>query len=152
MGVNRSPSRMDAWMSDDDGQTSPPSLPRDLQLRVCMAMDMDARIRCGLVFRLRVPDAVASRISAALKAPTERVRHDGHPTASVMVCLGSHSVLPGGALLPRYVIERFTKLGKQGRNPCVDDLVLCIGGEHGEIFIFDEAEGRWRGSWESQAH
>jgi hypothetical protein len=98
--------RFCAWMSDDDGQASPLSLPRDLKLRVCMAMDMDARICCGLVFRLRVPDAVASRISAALKAPTERVRHDGHPTTSAMVCLGSHSFLPGfqgfsGAPLPR---------------------------------------------------
>ena len=42
-------------------------LPRDVQLCIVSWLDMDARIRCGIVFKLRVPDCVTARISAALK-------------------------------------------------------------------------------------
>ena len=58
--------------------------------------------------------------------------------------LGLALVPPGLSRLQRRAAPSYvTKLGKQGRDPCVDDLVICIGEDHGEIFIFDEAEGRW---------
>lgn len=41
-------------------------LPRDLQLRVISRMDMDARIRTGIVFPLRVPPRVTRRLNMVL--------------------------------------------------------------------------------------
>ena len=49
-------------------------LPRDVQLCIVSWLDIDARIRCGIVFKLRVPDCVAARISAALKMPFSIVK------------------------------------------------------------------------------
>ena len=60
-----------------DATTS--ELPRDLQLRVLSAAfsDVDTRIQWGAIGRLRIPPAVAERISSVLKVPhTHFVRDD----------------------------------------------------------------------------
>jgi len=39
------------------------TLPRDVWIAVVAKMDMDTRIKCGIVFKLRVPEKVATLIA-----------------------------------------------------------------------------------------
>lgn len=46
------------------------SLPRDLQLEIIRRFDMDTRIKCGIIGRLRLPTAFLESKLAKLKPPT----------------------------------------------------------------------------------
>jgi hypothetical protein len=61
-------------------------LPRDVWLTIVSKMDMDARIKCGLVFKLRVPQEVKTEISRVCQGPetcqlksTVYLPHNGMP-------------------------------------------------------------------------
>lgn len=45
------------------------TLPRDIQLDIIKRLDMDTRIKAGLVFKLRVPQAVKDRLMAICTPP-----------------------------------------------------------------------------------
>ena len=91
------------------------SLPRDLQILVLGKLDMDARIRCGLVFKLRVPDDVASRINASLRVPEEAKWNMEGEIVSV-IAIGPRLVplsnAPTSCVVCRYIICRYTPPAK----------------------------------------
>lgn len=67
------------------------TLNRDVQLAIFSKMDMDARIKCGIVFKLRIPLNIKEHIEKAVCKPPESLvnlntgrhitrRHLGHYT------------------------------------------------------------------------
>ena len=107
-------------------------LPRDLWLRIYSAMDMDARIKAGLVFKLRVPDSVASRLAATLKRPVETESALRHVTTIHLPDLS--------ATAPRYMIQRTSP-------PCPGgDFVLNVGTNLTELYKLDVAANAWKWS------
>ncbi len=59
-------------------------LPRDLQLNVIKKMDIDTRVKLGIVFKLKVPEKVKEKLANVLNQPS----NDG---VFVTKCLGSSS-------------------------------------------------------------
>lgn len=102
-------------------------LPRDLWLRIYSAMDMDTRIKAGLVFKLRVPDGVASRLAATLKRPVETESALRHVTTI-------HLPDPSAA---RYMIRRTVPTLPGG------DIVLNTGTHLKELFKLNVADNAW---------
>jgi hypothetical protein len=47
------------------------TLPRDLQLQVIKHFDMDTRIKCGMIGRLRVPHKIKELIQAKTQQPSK---------------------------------------------------------------------------------
>ena len=68
------------------------SLPRDLQLQVVRHFDMDTRIRCGIIGRIRVPERVKDLLHAILQPRT--IRFDGYHTTMYRVDLGKITIAP----------------------------------------------------------
>ena len=94
-------------------------------------MDMDARIRSGLVFKLRVPDGVRSRLAAILQRPVECAFFlDGHRATTM--CLPR----TGAA---RYIIRRF-----DGRR--IDDIVICCTGASMYMGLYRLVKNAWSGN------
>ena len=50
-------------------------LSRDVWLTIVSKMDMDARIKCGLVFKLLVPQEVKTEISRVCQGPETTQKH-----------------------------------------------------------------------------
>ena len=100
-------------------------LPRDVQLQIYKAMDMDARIRAGLVFKLRVPDDVRSRLMGILK----------HPITSYFPLPYSTTMVLDDGPDVHYIIRRFT-----GN---IDDIVICTSVLRYEMHRFDRAKLTW---------
>ena len=46
--------------------TSFTDLPRDIQIAICKHFNMDTRIKCGIVHRLKVPKAISSQLDKVL--------------------------------------------------------------------------------------
>lgn len=51
------------------------SLPRDLQLRIVSKFDMDARIKCGIIGKLRVPNSLVATLNKVFQKISHK--HDG---------------------------------------------------------------------------
>ncbi len=125
---------------DDASSPSFDDLPRDLHLRICMAMDMDARIRSRLVFKLRVPDSVTARLAAALKRPD---------CVSLGIGIAATLCLPGPDA-PMYIIRRFicrSTCEVVRASTCAQDLVIWKSTDAAhrpcKMYKFDDAKNAW---------
>ena len=76
----------------------PVDLPRDVWLAVVGKMDMDARIKCGIVFKLRVPEGVGSRIADAVCGRPDKAKFPDR------LSLGPYLVW-NSIRMPRYIIQ-----------------------------------------------
>lgn len=85
-------------------------LPRDLHLRVAKNMDMDTRIKAGIVTRLRVPAPLKAKLSAVLGRIVHgrtKYRYGSCESSSTEVGLGSRNRFPWAPnfMSPIYVLR-----------------------------------------------
>ena len=84
-------------------------LPRDLHLRIIKYLDIDTRIKMGLIGRLRIPQSVENKLSATFdKISHGRTKYyvDGLESSSTEVLLGSRNrfVWAPNCMDPIYVV------------------------------------------------
>lgn len=87
-------------------------LPRDIQLEIIKRMDMDTRIKAGLVFKLRVPQAVKDRLSAICTPPVPANSLFNNSLLFYGRVLGSRQVYgyyPGIYFIRYYPPERYER-------------------------------------------
>ena len=79
------------------------TLPRDICLAIVSKMDMDTRIKCGIIFKLVVPEEVKSPIVDAI---SNRPYHFGKKYFDLdRLCLGYRNNNEN-IRMPRYVFEQ----------------------------------------------
>ena len=79
------------------------SLPRDVWLAVVGKLDMDTRIKCGIIFKLGVPEGVRSRIADAVCNRPEHLQHLDRLSLGPRLVWNNND----NVRMPRYVIQLF---------------------------------------------
>ena len=100
-------------------------------------MDMDTRIKCGIIFKLKIPEEVTSRISKVI-APPAIVQYT--PSCCIsLVCLGPTINVIGTIIsISRYVLQRLHT------NTHTSNSVININNDRvGTTFTHDDVKDTW---------
>lgn len=88
--------------------TSYDDLPRDVTLKIVSKMDMDTKIKLGLIFKLKIPTQVIKKISNCLQTPTRF--GDGNDDDWWYINLGPY-VYPDNFEYTTYRLKRLRAFG-----------------------------------------